>query len=340
VLVADRDPLDTQDIFRCLRADTGEEVWTLRDPARGRLDYGNSPRATPLIAGELAWLYNAFGRLHCVRLSSGEVVWKKDLAREFPAEDRHNAWGMSSSPLIVDDKLIINPGADEASVVALNPRTGDVIWKTAGGRAAFSSFIVAELGGRRQLVGYDRDSLNGFEVATGRRLWRLVPPRPDDFNVPTPIAVNGKLLVATENNGLRLFRFDEQGVIVPEPIAVNEDLAPDTHTPVVLGNRVLGVWAGLHCLDVSDLKTVWRGDDPAFLDYAIIIGSGSRALVVSQHAELLLLDVRADKYQPLGRLQVLENDPGVMAHAALVGQRLFLRGSEEIVCLKLPAAGQ
>src|SRR5207302_2089189 len=90
VLVADRDPLDKEDIFRCLRADTGDELWSLHNPARGRLDFGNATRATPLIYNDLAFFYNAFGRLLCVRLSSGAVVWKKDLLAEFGGRDEAN----------------------------------------------------------------------------------------------------------------------------------------------------------------------------------------------------------------------------------------------------------
>ena len=81
---------------------------------------------------------------------------------------------------------------------------------------------------RRQIVGYDKDSLGGWDVKTGERLWRLVPPRSGDFNVPTPVAVHGGIVVSTENNGTRLYRFDDAGRVIPEPAAHYADLAPDT----------------------------------------------------------------------------------------------------------------
>lgn len=336
LLVADRDPLDTHDVFRCLGADTGAEVWKLRYAARGNLDYGNAPRATPLIDGDLVYLYGAFGLLQCVRLETGEVVWKKDLLREFGGRDDSNHWGAAASPLIVDGRLICNPGGAAASVVALDPKTGDVLWKTAGDKAAFASFIVGTFGGRRQLVGYEKAALCGFDPASGERLWRLVPKRPNDFNVPTPLAAGGRLLVTTENNGTRLYDFDAQGRIVPTPVATSDDLAPDTHTPVALGNRVFGVWAGLHCLDLTGgLKTVWSSQDPAYDDYAVILAAGNRLLVVSKFGELLLVDAEANEYRLISRLEIFKNDPGVYAHPALVGSRLYLRGSDEVICLEL-----
>ena len=43
----------------------------------------------------------------------------------------------------------------------------------------------------------------GWDARTGRRLWTLVPPHSGDFNVPTPLVHEGRLMVATENNGAR-----------------------------------------------------------------------------------------------------------------------------------------
>ena len=101
-------------------------------------------------------------------------------------------------------------------------------------------FIVSGLNGITQVVGYDAASLAGWDPQTGRRLWKLIPDYEGDFNVPTPIVVGNKLLVSTENNGTRLYGFDGAGRILPKPLALNEDLAPDTSTPVVCDGLLLG----------------------------------------------------------------------------------------------------
>lgn len=335
VIVADRDPLDKSDVFRALDATTGEVRWTVRYLAPARFDYGNAARATPLIAGELTYLYGAVGHLHCVKTDSGEVVWKKDLRAEFNVDDEI-PWGMCSSPLLVDDKLIVNPGAADASLVALDPVDGHVIWKTPGDSAAFSSFIVGTFGGKRQFVGYDKASLGGWDIGTGTRLWRLVPPHDNDFNVPTPIEFEGQLIVSTENNGTRLYRFNSDGTIVPEPVAENTALAPDTHTPVLVGQRLFGVWDGLHCLDVQGgLKAIWTSDDVAFINYCTVLASENRVLVVSQEGELVLLDPAADHFAPISRLQLFDDESGVLAHPAPLGKVLYVRDSSAIYCLDL-----
>ncbi|MHC4199201.1 MAG: outer membrane protein assembly factor BamB family protein, partial [Planctomycetota bacterium] len=138
VIVSDKDAKRTQDIWRCLGADDGKERWQVSYEAKGKMDYSNAPRATPAVYDGLVYLLGAFGHLHCVRLDTGRIVWKKNIIREFGA--KLPGWGMCAAPLVVDDKLIVNPGGPKASIVALHRRTGEVIWRCAGAQAAYASF--------------------------------------------------------------------------------------------------------------------------------------------------------------------------------------------------------
>ncbi|MFI5381316.1 MAG: PQQ-binding-like beta-propeller repeat protein [Tepidisphaerales bacterium] len=336
VLVSDRNPEDTMDIWRCLDAATGREMWALRYLAQGKLDYGTSPRPTPLIQDARVFLLGAMGHLHCVELATGKIIWEQHIGRDFGRVDR-GKWGYASSPLIVDGRLIVNPGAKEASLVALDPATGKTLWQSPGEPAAFASFIVAEIAGRRQLIGYDRTTLGGWDPATGKRLWSLKPRHASDFNVPTPVLLpDSRLLIATENNGTRIHAFDPAGRIIAEPLAVNSDLAPDTHTPVYTAGHVFGIWEKLYCLDPQNgLKPLWIADDPAFADYATILAADDRLLVSARDGTILLVDARAPRFKPLGRRRVLPDETGLYSHPALVGRRLYLRGSSRIVCLEL-----
>jgi outer membrane protein assembly factor BamB len=339
VILGDRDFTNKFDEFRCYRASDGELLWTVQYPALGQLDYDNTPRATPLIHGEYVYLLGAFGDLTCVELESGLSSWRTNVIAQFGGE-KELVWGTSSSPLITDGKLIVNPGGKDASIVALDPKTGDVIWQTPGGRHAYASFIVAELGGLRQLVGYDQRTLGGWDVATGRRLWTLKPPHAGDFNVPTPIAIHGKLLVTTENNFTRLYEFDKGGRIVAEPLAVNDRLAPDISTPVVVGTRVFCLCDHLYCLDLANgLNPLWIGDDDAFGDYSPLIASDDRMLIIGLGGELILINTRADEFQIVSRQALFEDGRSkhaqLLSHPAIVGTRLYLRGEDELVCAEL-----
>ena len=332
LILAERDPGDANDVYRCLDAGTGELLWRIEFPARGKLDYGTSPRATPVVHNGRAYLLGAFGELRCVKIADGKLIWKRHLPREFHAE--LPTWGMCSTPLIVDDLLIVNPGGKKASLVALDPVTGRTRWATPGSPAAYSAFIWGEFGGRRQLVGYDKTSLGGWDVKTGARLWQLVPAVPGDFNVPTPIAADGGIVVATENNGTRFFRFDESGRIIPKPAAEFAALAPDTTTPVITGGRIFGARSGLHCLDLQK-GPVWHHEDEAFGDHASLIADNERVLVLTLGGELILLDAKADACTILSRQRLFEDDADVYSHPAVVGPHLYARGGSSVLCIDL-----
>jgi outer membrane protein assembly factor BamB len=338
VLVCDRELNDTVDVWRCLGAADGKERWAARYPAVGNLDYGNSPRAAPLVHGGRAYFFGAFGDLTCAGLATGKVAWQLNVRDEFEPTDERK-WGFCSSPLIAGGRLIVNPGAKDASLVALDPATGKVAWKSPGKPASYGSFVTGTFGGKPQLVGHDTDTLGGWDPATGTRLWTLRPERRGDFNVPTPVAVGNRLLVTTENNGTRLFAFNSDGTVDPTPVAANKKLAPDSHTPVVVGDRVFGVWNRLYCLSITDgLKEVYDADGQAFTGYCSAVASGERVLIVARTGELILLDAAADEYTELGRLRALGKDEkGVYSHPALVGTRVYVRGSSSVVCLDLGA---
>lgn len=345
VVLGDRDLTNAMDVWRCYDALTGAPLWRWQYPAPGQLDYDNSPRATPLIADDRAYLLGAFGHLTCVRLSDGVPLWRRDLRADFGARDAL-VWGLCASPVLVDGRLIVGPGASDAAWVALDPSTGAELWRVGGDRHGFATPVVATLGGVRQLVVCDRTSIVGLRVETGELLWRLKPPRPGDFNVPTPLVIGGRLFAVSENNGARLYRFAEGGVIDPEPVALYADLLPDTSSPVALGERVYCVWNSLFCLDAAGgrLAEEWVGEDPALPDAGAIVagrtrGGADRLLVVARGGELLLVDPAGDAMRVVARQNLfgadLANAEELLTSPAIAGGRLYLRGESRFLCVEL-----
>jgi outer membrane protein assembly factor BamB len=234
------------------------------------------------------------------------------------------------------DLVIVNPGAPEASVAALDAATGKTRWRTPGPPAAYSSFLLATLGGRDQIVGYDQHSLGGWDPRTGERLWQLRPEQEGDFNVPTPLVLDGRLVVATENNGTRMYEFDATGKIIPQPFGTAAMLAPNTATPVATCGRVFGTDRGIHCLDAARrLQPVWHLTDASLGDHASLLASKERVLIVTMTGELILLDARAEDCRILSRQRVFGEDVEIYSHPAMAGNRLFLRGRNTLACLEL-----
>lgn len=334
VVVADKDADLTRDIFRGFNAKTGAEVWTLDYPAETKLEYTNAPRATPVISEGLVYLQGALGDLHCVELATGKIVWQKHFGIDFGAE-RPN-WGWSSPPLVVDEKLIINPGGKDVSLAALDRKTGKTLWKTPGHAAAYSAFLLGTFSGVRQIVGYDVAGLGGWDPQTGKRLWEVIPPRRSDFNVGTPLILGNQLLVATENNATRIYEFDKTGKLQPQPIALNDDLAPDTCSPVISGDRIFCSGYGeLYCLDrKQNLKTVWAELNDFFYDHTNIIAGKNRILVWTTGGDLLLIAADKDSYTQLAHIRPFgKRKVESTSHPALMKDRIYLRDSQELKCL-------
>ncbi len=328
--------VDQNDIFRCFDAKSGADLWTFQRPAAGRLDYGASPRATPLHHEGRVYLLSAFGKFYALDAAKGDLLWTKNLRADYAATD-DLIWGTASSPLIADNKLILNPGGPKASIIALDPKSGDEIWRTGGAPSAFCSFVVLNLKGQPpQLVGFDKNSLGGWDLATGKRKWTLPPVDKGEFNVPTPIIDGERLIISTEIGGTRIFTFDDRGVIKPKPLAENQDLAPDSHTPVLTAGRIFGVWQNFYCLDVNQgLEEIYKSTDIAYSEYATILASPTRVLVFTQNADVILLDAEASKYTEKSRWKLWPKEAGLYSHPAIAGEHLFVRGSRELLCIDL-----
>lgn len=334
VVIGGRDLADRHDMFQCFRTDTGKRVWQHLYPAPGELDYGNAPRATPLIHEDLVITLGAFGHLCCLELETGILLWERNIAADFSAAEL--IWGHAGSPLIAGGHLIVQPGGPAAAMAALDPQTGEDVWTTPGSPAAYSSLITIKTAAGEQLVGLDANSIGGWDPQTGRRIWKHVPPVSGDFNVPTPVVVGSQLLAVSENNGARLYEFGPDGRLNPEPMLKNAELRPDSHTPVISRGRVYGICSELLELDPDDqLNTRSTLSDDAFTDYCSLIASDSRLLVFSSGGELLLVATDTDTPRILSKLRLTTDRVQTLSHPAVAAESLYVRLNRSLVRLDL-----
>jgi outer membrane protein assembly factor BamB len=334
VIVTGRDHLDRLDVIQCFDAETGEARWQHTYQALGKLDYGNSPRATPMVHAGCVYTLGALGDLYCLELESGIPLWHRNLLRDFNAKDL--TWGHSGSPLVVSERLILQPGGPEASLVGLDLDTGETLWQTPGLAASYASLLAVNLNGISQVVGYDQETMGGWDPETGKRLWSYQPERKGDFNVPTILQFEHYLIATTENNGTRLFKWDLAGKLELQPAAVNFDLAPDTHTPVISQGHVVGVNESLVALSLADqFDTIRQCEDPAFYGYASLIAGPDRVLAFTERGELLLMQFQAGEIVVSSRLVLEEGLQGILSHPAIAGKAFFARLGKRLVRLNL-----
>ena len=144
------------EFVEALAAKDGKRIWQTRVGNVGnpkQIPSFPAARSTPTVEGEFLYALGSDGDLACLEIGNGKVRWKKNLRSDFAGKP--GTWAYSESPLIDGDALVCTPGGSAATLVALNKKTGEAIWKCAlpeADEAAYASAIVVEAGGIKQYV--------------------------------------------------------------------------------------------------------------------------------------------------------------------------------------------
>ena len=334
-----RDEIDRHDLFHCLDTNTGRCRWTFRNlaPLGGSstsLDYGNSARATPLITSHGIIVQSAFGPIHCLDPMTGEVRWTRDLSSEFGGP--MPAWGFSSSPILVGRLLIVQPGAKEASIVALNVEDGETVWESPGNQAAYASPIVWKADGMNQIVAIDSNGVSAIETTHGKLLWRI-DSTDKSFQVPSPVVANGNLFCVNEIEGGRIYRLDR-----PNPmtnlLANCPRFTPDVHTPIHVEDSVVGVHTCLYRLDDQTLAIKQTIEDPVFEDNCFLVSDGRKnVLAIGQMGGVVLLKMSDGKLELVDRSTLTSGRSNSLSHPAFAGTKLIHWADKTVVCYELMA---
>ena len=171
----------------CFDAATGKLAWEHKYAVDyNDLPYGNGPRTTPTVFDGRAYTLGALGHLHCLDAATGDVHWAVDLVEEYNA--RVPLWGLSASPVVFEDLLIVHAGGQpDGSLMALDRMTGEKVWSCLPDPAGYSTPMLIETGGRNQLVCWTPANVRSVDPRTGEPFWdrsvrgplRHVDRRPD-----------------------------------------------------------------------------------------------------------------------------------------------------------------
>jgi len=268
------------------------------------------PNATPCIDADWIYTIGCTGQLTCLDALKGEPVWIKNLTQEYGLEQFS---GITASPLIEGNHLIlVIGGKPNACVVAFDKTSGAEVWKALADPFSYSSPIVIESGGKRQLVVWTSKGVTSLDPATGKTSWRepLVTPETAPV-VATPVFHDGLLLLS----GLMLrIENDRPGakVLWPEQqrkIASNEILS-NTSTPLIRGNCVFSAKSTgeLVCLDAQTGNQLWEANRVTDLKNGSSIhltANGDSVLIYTDRGELIRARLTAEGYHELSRVPLL-----------------------------------
>jgi outer membrane protein assembly factor BamB len=284
------------------------------------------------------------GDLACVETSSGKIRWEKNLRKEFGGKP--GDWAYSESPLIDVNTLVCTPGGSEATLVALNKSTGEIIWKCpvpGGDDAAYTSAIVVDAAGSKQYVQVLKKGIVGVEAKTGKFLWRYDKTASRyGANIPSPVADQGYIYSAGAGTGGALIQLkSDQGSVQPDQVYFSPKLPTAIGGAVKLGDVLYGTTGeALVCFGFrnGDIKWQDRALGAASLCYA-----DGRLYLHGENGQVALVEPSADSYHEKGRFappdqpKRLNDMEKAWAYPVVAEGKLFLRDQGLLWCYDVQA---
>jgi len=333
-----------RDIVVGLDLQSGKELWAY-DAAPSYLDrqrQGPGPRATPTYHKGKLWCLLPLGELICLSAGDGKELWKTDIFQVSGAKSRIGDtyyWGMSGSPLVEDDLVIVQPGGNKNnSLVAFRKDTGKMAWGTGSDPAGYSSPIAITAAGRRQIVSVTGQSVLGVDPVKGDLLWRYTIGNKFDCSCATPLWADNLLFVsAAYGAGCAALEIvaGGEGVTVKEKWR-NKNLQNQFTTSVILDGHIYGCHGDLgavmlRCLSLATGVVKWESRKPGKCSLLAFEG---HILCANEGGKLLLIEANPKEYVEKGELDGLLTYKTWPA-PALLNKRLYVRDQKQLVCLDL-----
>ena len=320
---------------------TGRELWTQQWPALFQETMGgDGPRATPTWFDGQVYALGATGELRCLDDATGRVLWGRNILSDAGAENL--PWGMSASPLIVDDTVIVHPGGDgDRSVVAYRRLTGERMWSAHDDRASYSSPMLATIGGVRQVVVFSASRLMGLTPDNGRLLWEYPWVTQPDVNASQPIVIGDNRVFVSTGYGkgaavIELTRESSSSGQTAERFAVREvwrniRMKNQFTSSVLHDGHIYGLDENiLACVDAATGVLKWKGGR---YGYGQIMLASGHIVVLTESGELALVRATPERHQELVRFQAIEGK--TWNHPAIVDGILLIRNLQEMAAFDL-----
>jgi outer membrane protein assembly factor BamB len=324
------------EVVWALEEASGQELWHTRiAEAKRNIGYGEGPRCTPTIDGDFLYALGVNGDLVCLDIEQGKEHWRKNLPSDFHGS-MMSGWGYSESPLVDGDRLIVTPGGREATLVALDKKTGETIWKAQvpdGGGAGYASAIKAQLNGGPQYVQFLGRGVVGVAATDGKFLWRYKKPANLTANCATPIAQNDCVFAASDyGTGGGLFCLGRQ-----DDKTAQKEIYFTKHMQNHHGGMVLvdGYLYGadqvlLTCLEFKTGKVMWaeRSAGKGSIAYA-----DGHLYYRQEGGPIILAESNPKEYVECGRFQHPDRSgQSAWPHPVIANGKLFIRDQDVLLC--------
>lgn len=348
VFIIGRDNAKKIERAYCFDLVSGKQLWEFRydspfnapDPTAGR-----GPNATPTTDGDRVYFFGLSGMLTCADIATGKVLWQHDCLKEFWGVeirgDGDDAWfppcGASASPL-VDGKVVIVPvgGKKAGTFTGFDRDSGKIVWKALDERSSYASPIIASPGGVKQIVAFTGLRMVGLRHSDRELLWDEPFKARYEQTIVSPVVWKDRVVIGGESKPTLCAKLTPDGSKLKKELAwKSDDLKMYTVSPVMVNDHLIGFdyrTGRLACIAMKNGETMWTS--PALgTKHLSLAAIGNTLLVLTREGNLIVARVSEKEYEQMAKWKVSEK--GTWAHLAVTGNRLLVKGPEDLMCYEL-----
>ncbi len=317
---------------------TGRELWTNRWKALFSESMGgDGPRATPTWRDGRVYALGGQGELRALDDATGKQIWRTNILDDAGAENL--MWGMSASPLVYRDSVIVLPGGNSGrSVAAYDRLTGKRLWSALDDRQGYSSPQLATIGGVEQILVFSASRLMGITPDRGELLWEYPWKTQYDVNASQPLVIgdNRVFLSTGYGSGAAVIELTQDGgKFSVREVWRNIRMKNQFTSSILLDGYIYGLDESiLACVDAETGQLKWKGGR---YGYGQTLLASGHLIVITEQGDLVLVRATPERHEEIAKFPAIEGK--TWNHPAMAGGILLVRNGAEMAAfdLRVPA---
>jgi len=321
--------VNDNDVVYCFDAASGKELWKQSYPCpRYKKNHEGGPSATPTVEGGAVYVFSKNGDVLRLDAKTGAVAWHKNPAKELGLKQL--TWYYSSSPVIVDNLVILNAGS---AGVALDKADGHVVWHNGEGAGGYASAVPFTWDGKKCVALFGSQNLFALEAATGKILWQFEWKTSYDINSADPIVAGDKIFISSGyNKGCALLKIGDGKAT---EVYNNKNMRNQCNCSVLWKGYIYGFdgqvggRGKLTCIDLETGQVKWAQSG---LGTGSLMLAGDKLVVLGEKGKLAIVEASPEGYKELASAEVLTGKCWTVP--VLAGGRIYARNAAgDLVCV-------
>lgn len=310
-------------------ASSGKKLWETAHGRRFRNEQGDGPRSTPTVDGDRVYAFGGSGDLTALDAATGKRIWSVNVVQTFGGTTPY--WGYSESPLIFNDRIVLNAGGRRASIVAINKADGSTLWQNHNDEAAYSSPMLLRTGSLAQIVFFTGSRALAVDPRDGRLLWSYGKVANNTANIATPVVRGTKVFFSSDyGTGAALLDVKAAGNIASATeVYFTREMRNHHASSVLVGDHIYGFNSSiLTALKFDTGEVAWRNRS---VGKGSLIYADERLYLYGENGTVGLAEATPAGYTERGRFSIsLATGNPAWSHPIITNGKLIIRDQDNI----------